>query len=42
VIVTVFFQIRKEAPNTIEGQRIECNLTETTRHVGGDDDTKQP
>jgi hypothetical protein len=41
VIVTDFFQVLKKAPNTIERQRIECNLTETTRHVGGDEDQKE-
>jgi hypothetical protein len=42
VIVTGVFQVLKEALNTVERQRIKGNLTETTRHISGDEDEEKP
>jgi hypothetical protein len=42
VIGTGIFPVLKKALNAVERQRIEGNLTKTTRHVGDDEDEKEP
>jgi len=42
VIVTDLFEVLKKALNTLECQGIEGNLTEPARHVGGDEEDKEP
>src|SRR5215471_12745172 len=42
VVVAGVFEMLKKPQNTVEAERVECNLRESTRHIGRDEGEKEP